>query len=162
MLGFLFYAALVAGVGYYAKSKGRSPIIWALIAFIISPLISVIILFFLKNLNEGQNVLPPAAPPAPAIPEPVKPEPVAEKPQEPAKPEPVAEKPQEPAKPEPVAEKPQEPVKPEPVAEKPQEPAKPEPPVVPAVAAEAAAKCPYCDSEIPAGSKFCGNCGAKL
>ena len=149
MLGFLFYAALVAGVGYYAKSKGRSPIIWALIAFIISPLISVIILFFLKNLNEGQNVLPPAAPPATAIPEPVKPEPVAEKPQEPAKPEPVAEKPQEP-------------VKPEPVAEKPQEPAKPEPPVAPAVAAEAAAKCPYCDSEIPAGSKFCGNCGAKL
>ena len=50
----LLYIFFVAAVAYFAKSKGRSPLGWALIAIFISPLIAGIILFFLKNLNTGR------------------------------------------------------------------------------------------------------------
>lgn len=53
--GGIFYLLLVAGVGYYADKKGRNPIGWGLAALFFSPLLVVIILAFLKNLKEEQN-----------------------------------------------------------------------------------------------------------
>ena len=49
-MGF-FYLLLVAGVAYFAKLRGRSPLAWAVIALLISPLLSGILLLFLKNLS---------------------------------------------------------------------------------------------------------------
>lgn len=48
---FIVYLLLICAVGYFAKSRGRSPIGWVLIAILISPLLASIILLFLKNLN---------------------------------------------------------------------------------------------------------------
>ena len=50
-MGALFYCLLVAGVAYFAKLRGRSPLAWAVIALLISPLLSGILLLFLKNLS---------------------------------------------------------------------------------------------------------------
>ncbi|MDO4179614.1 MAG: zinc ribbon domain-containing protein [Phascolarctobacterium sp.] len=72
MLASLFYIALLVAIGYYAKSKGRSPIGWAAIAFFISPLIAGIILFFLKNLNTDGfqgDTIDTTSRPAPSTPE---------------------------------------------------------------------------------------------
>lgn len=66
---FLFYLVLVAAVGYYAKSKGRSPLGWGLIAIFISPLIASIILFFLKNLNTDKYDGDSTSRPIPQTPE---------------------------------------------------------------------------------------------
>lgn len=180
MIGGIFYLACVAGIAYYADTKGRSPIVWGLLAVFFSPLIILIILAFMKNLKNEQNLqqvlnqqeqlndrisvneinnnrrfdniekdvkklegkaeqgLETAAPVAIAG---------AAAEAEPAKEQEQAE----------VVEA--EVVEP---AELPKaEVVEPEAPVAPVVDAEAS-KCPYCDSKIPAGSKFCGNCGAKL
>lgn len=159
MLSTLLYFAFVAAVGYYATTKGRSPIVWGLVAIIISPLIAAIILFFLKNLKEAAPVAITTAKPilnAPKAPEPeVKPE---VKPEPETKPEPAPEAPK--ATPEVKAEPAAE--SQVPVAAVAAEPAPEAPKAEPVAEAPATNKCPYCDSELPAGAKFCGSCGAKL
>lgn len=166
MLSTLLYFAFVAAVGYYATTKGRSPIVWGLVAIIISPLIAAIILFFLKNLKEvpqttfkPEQIDTPKTPALEAAPaaaagaaaateeEPIVDKPEVEGPKIIEEPAPQAEAPK--------AEEPQAPVAA--VVEEPVAPAQ-----APAAEAPAANKCPYCDSELPAGAKFCGSCGAKL
>lgn len=189
MIGSLFYLACVAGIAYYADTKGRSPIVWGLLAVFFSPLIILIILAFMKNLKNEQNLqqvlnqqeqindrisvneinnnrrfeniekdvkkledkqnanLDTAAPIAlSGAAEAVVPE---------DKHEVLEAEVVEPSKQhKPEAEEPSE------LVSQPEK-SEVEVPVAPLVAAEAS-KCPYCDSEVPTGSKFCGNCGAKL
>lgn len=186
MISGIFYFACVAGIAYYADSKGRKPIVWGLVAVLTTPLLALIILAFLKNLKNEQNLqqvlnqqeqindrisvneinnnrrfeniekdvkmlegkddagLETAAPialggAAEAVASESKPEVVEAEVVEPA----------EEAKVE-AAE-----------AVSQADNTEVETHVAPVVTAEAG-KCPYCDSEVPAGSKFCGNCGAKL
>ena len=172
MISTVVYLACVAGVAYYADSKGRSPIVWGLVAVLTTPLLAVIILAFLKNLKNEQN-LQQVLNQQEQINDRISVNEInnnrrfeniendvkqledkqgqgveaaaslalgsaAEAVQQEEKSEPAVDEVAEPA----------------PQAEA-------EAPVASAVAS-AVSKCPYCDGEVPAGSKFCGNCGAKL
>ena len=169
----LLYLVFCGAVGYFAKTRGRGPIAWFFIALIISPLISAIILLALKNLAAAGTALPSPAQPTGTINAPQHSPKEPGEDVKPARREPVEDV--KPARKEAVEDvRPVE--KPEPapaqaheatakeaevapaVEAAPQAPVAPVPPVAPA----AASKCPYCDSELAPGAKFCGNCGAKL
>ena len=52
----LFYVAFCAAIGYYANSKGRSVVLWVLLAVLISPVISGIILALLKDKTVERDM----------------------------------------------------------------------------------------------------------
>ena len=53
---FLLYVAFCAAIGYYANSKGRSVVLWVLLAVFISPILSGIILALLKDKSLERDV----------------------------------------------------------------------------------------------------------
>ena len=52
----LFWLFLCGGIGYYANTKGRSAILWALLAFFFSPIIIGIILALMKDNRVGNDI----------------------------------------------------------------------------------------------------------
>lgn len=52
----LFYLLFVAGTAWYAQSRGRNPVVWGLVAALISPLIAVILLAFMKDQKVVQQI----------------------------------------------------------------------------------------------------------
>ncbi len=50
-IGFILWVAFCVLIGVWANSKGRSGIIWSLVAFFISPLLSGIIVLVLPRKN---------------------------------------------------------------------------------------------------------------
>ncbi len=52
----LFWLFLCGGIGYYANTKGRSAILWALLAFFFSPIIIGIILALMKDNRVGSDI----------------------------------------------------------------------------------------------------------
>jgi RNA polymerase subunit RPABC4/transcription elongation factor Spt4 len=53
----LFFLILFSvGIGFFANSKGRNPVGWAVLSFIISPIIAGIILAMSKDLNAEKKI----------------------------------------------------------------------------------------------------------
>ena len=52
----IFWLLFSAGVGYFAKTKGRNPVGWGALALLISPIIAVIILAVVKDLNTEKKI----------------------------------------------------------------------------------------------------------
>jgi len=53
---FFLFLVLSVGVGFFANSKGRNPVGWAILAFLISPLLAAIILACLKDLSVDEDI----------------------------------------------------------------------------------------------------------
>ncbi len=53
---FFFLLLFSVGIGYFAHTKGRNPIGWAVLSFFISPLIAGIILAIIKDLNTEKKI----------------------------------------------------------------------------------------------------------
>lgn len=52
----IIWLLFCVGVGYYANTKGRNPVGWGALAFLISPLIAGIILALSKDLNTEKKI----------------------------------------------------------------------------------------------------------
>lgn len=53
---FILYLIFVGLVGYFASRRGRSPIIWGLVALIFSPILAAIIIAVMRDLSLDQKV----------------------------------------------------------------------------------------------------------
>jgi RNA polymerase subunit RPABC4/transcription elongation factor Spt4 len=53
---FFFLILFSVGIGYFAHTKGRNPVGWAVLSFFISPLITGIILAVSKDLNAEMKI----------------------------------------------------------------------------------------------------------
>ena len=53
---FVFWIGFSVGVGYFASTKGRNPVGWGALALLISPLIAVIILAVIKDLETEKKI----------------------------------------------------------------------------------------------------------
>lgn len=51
-----FYLLFMAATAWYAQSRGRSPVAWGLVSFLISPLLALIVLAFMKDLKVVQQI----------------------------------------------------------------------------------------------------------
>ena len=51
--GALVILALDIGVGYWAKNRGRNPILWFVISVIMTPILAVPILLLMKDYNPN-------------------------------------------------------------------------------------------------------------
>lgn len=56
MISFILYIVFAAAVGYWASHRGRSAILWAIIALVISPIFAAIILAVMKDLSVQQEL----------------------------------------------------------------------------------------------------------
>ncbi len=52
----LIYVAFCVAIGYYANSKGRSPVVWVLLAVFISPILSGLVLALLKDKSVERDM----------------------------------------------------------------------------------------------------------
>ncbi|HBT80069.1 MAG: zinc ribbon domain-containing protein [Selenomonas sp.] len=52
----VIWLGFCAAVGYYANSKGRSAILWGLLAFVISPLLAGLALALMKDKDIQQDI----------------------------------------------------------------------------------------------------------
>mgnify|MGYP006281577033 CR=1 len=51
MAGIILWGALSAGVGFLAQEQGRSPYLWGIIAFVVSPLFGSLALLAVNALQ---------------------------------------------------------------------------------------------------------------
>ncbi len=51
MIGFLFWIALCAVVGWMAQQRGRDPYLWGLLSFVLSPLIGSLALIIIGEME---------------------------------------------------------------------------------------------------------------
>ena len=55
-MGILLWLGLCVAIGYYASSKNRSAVLWALLAFLFSPLLAGLILALLKDKSVQADI----------------------------------------------------------------------------------------------------------
>ena len=56
VMGVLIWFGCCAGVAYYASCRGRSWVLWGLLAVFISPLIAAIVLAILRDKSVDANI----------------------------------------------------------------------------------------------------------